>query len=347
MKIVYSEAHALHGERSELMFGGMVPAFETPERATLILAELESRKLGPVLPPAVQSLDVAHAIHAPRYIAFLAEAWALWEAEGRTAPCMPSVWTAPGMANATRMDSEPQTIDGKLGFFSFDTSSAILPGTWRAVKAAYDVALTAADLVASGDRAAFALCRPPGHHAGSTFMGGYCFINNAAAAAQLLRNRGAGRVAILDVDYHHGNGTQEIFYARHDVLVANIHADPRFDYPHFIGFADETGAGEGDGYNLNLPLPLGTTWYGYRPALGHALARIAQFGPDTVVVSLGVDTYKDDPISGFKLDTPDYPALGRLIAGLGKPTLFVMEGGYATAAIGVNVAGVLEGFAQR
>ncbi len=208
------------------------------------------------------------------------------------------------------------------------------------------MALTAAGLVHGGERAAFALCRPPGHHAMSRFAGGYCYINNAAVAAEWLRGAGAGRVAILDVDYHHGNGTQEIFYRRGDVLVVNVHADPRVEYPYFLGHADERGEGDGRGFNLNLPLPHGTTFAEWAAALDVACEAVAAFAPDRLVVSLGVDTFFEDPISQFRLSSGDYPAIGRRIGALGLPTLFVMEGGYAVEAIGVNAVGVLTGFEQ-
>jgi acetoin utilization deacetylase AcuC-like enzyme len=198
--------------------------------------------------------------------------------------------------------------------------------------------------VLAGQRAAFALTRPPGHHATRACYGGYCFFNNAAIAAQALRDGGAARVCVLDVDYHHGNGTQEIFYDRGDVMVVSLHSDPVQEYPYFCGYADETGAGDGDGANLNVPLPWGTDAAHYAEALDAALRRIASFGTDALVVSLGVDTYKGDPISRFLLDSGDFLDIGRRIAGLKKPTLFVMEGGYAVEAIGVNLVNVLQGF---
>jgi acetoin utilization deacetylase AcuC-like enzyme len=175
-------------------------------------------------------------------------------------------------------------------------------------------------------------------------MGGYCYLNNAAAAAALLLSSGAKRVAILDVDYHHGNGTQDIFYGRSDVLVVNIHADPRHEYPYFSGFADERGRGAGEGFNVNIPLPPGTGIQQYLEALNAACDRVTAFAPDAIIVSLGVDTYIKDPIGTFKLRTEDYPSIGKRIAGLGRPTLFVLEGGYAVPDIGPNVAGVLQGF---
>jgi len=240
----------------------------------------------------------------------------------------------------------PTNIDGQLSHYSFDAGTPITAGTWTAITASANVALTGQALVASGDPVAFALCRPPGHHAGSDFYGGYCFLNNAAIAAQAFRDAGAGKVAVLDVDYHHGNGTQEIFYRRGDVLFASIHADPRQEYPFFLGHADETGEGAGGGCTLNLPLPWGSGWRDYRPALDQALAAIRRFGADALVVSLGVDTFEHDPISQFKLVHDDYARMGEMIAGAGLPTLFVMEGGYAVEAIGINVANTLEGFVQ-
>jgi acetoin utilization deacetylase AcuC-like enzyme len=206
------------------------------------------------------------------------------------------------------------------------------------------VAITAQRLVAQGAPSAFALCRPPGHHAGSDFYGGYCFFNNAAIAAQAFIDNGARRVAVLDVDFHHGNGTQEIFYRRNDVLFCSLHGHPEDEYPYFSGYEDETGEGAGDGFNANFPLRPGTAWAQYRPALAAALKRIDAYGADALVISLGVDTYENDPISSFKLKCEDYLRLGEMIAGAGRPTLFVMEGGYAVEEIGINTVNVLTGF---
>ena len=179
------------------------------------------------------------------------------------------------------------------------------------------------------------------------FMGGYCYINNAAVAAQWFRDQGAKRVAILDVDYHHGNGTQEIFYARDDVQVINLHGDPMTEYPFFLGHADERGAGAGEGFNLNYPMPSGTAFDKWSEALEDGCQKLAAYAPDVVVVSLGVDTFEKDPISQFKLNSADYPKIGARIARLGLPTLFVMEGGYAVDEIGINAVGVLTGFEGR
>ena len=223
--------------------GPALPSFELPSRAEYIVARVRERSLGEVLPPVEHDLSTASKVHDPAFLAFLPTAWERWLAEGNTGPALPSSWPAKGL----RRDLVPTSATGLLGHYSIDASASFVEGTWAAAKAAHDCALTAAGLVAGGERAAFALCRPPGHHAGADFMGGYCFINNAAVAAQSFLEGGANRVAILDVDYHHGNGTQQIFYERSDVMVVNLHADPREEYPYFLGAAEETGAGAGLG----------------------------------------------------------------------------------------------------
>jgi acetoin utilization deacetylase AcuC-like enzyme len=207
-----------------------------------------------------------------------------------------------------------------------------------------NVALTGQAELAKGARGVFSLCRPPGHHAAADYMGGYCYLNNAAIAAQAMLDQGASRVAILDVDYHHGNGTQDIFYDRADVLFTSIHGDPRFEYPFFLGYADEKGEGVGRGFNFNYPLAAGSDWSAWGLALAAACRQIAAYAPDALIVSLGVDTFKEDPISQFKLDSPDYLRMGEVIGALGLQTLFVMEGGYAVEEIGINAINVLQGF---
>lgn len=239
---------------------------------------------------------------------------------------------------------EPRDIDGRLGQYAFSAETSITADTWDAARLAVDVALTARDRIAAGARSAFALCRPPGHHAAADLFGGYCFFNNAAVAAQAFLDDGAARVAVLDVDFHHGNGTQSIFEEREDVLVVSLHGDPQYAFPHFLGYADETGHGSGEGFTFNLPLPEGTAYDVWGQALEHACDRILAHGPDALVISLGVDTFKDDPISFFRLESEDYLRLGDRLRRLGLPSLFVMEGGYAVEAIGINTANVLTGF---
>jgi len=340
MKTVYSERHKGHSGNAELVAGAIVPAFEMPSRAEFILSRLAEVKLGPVQAPDEHDLSTAAKVHDRAYLDFLPTIYARWKAEGRDGTALPFTWPTRGL----RGDVVPEFIDGALGFYSFDGGCGIVEGSWDAIKSSHDVALTAAGLVSGGERAAFALCRPPGHHSGHNFMAGYCYINNAAVAAQWFLDHGASRVSILDVDYHHGNGTQEIFYARADVQVINLHADPMQEYPYFLGHADEKGAGAGEGFNLNYPMRWGTSWENWNQALEDGCAKLRDYAPDVVIVSLGVDTYEKDPISRFKLKTGDFPKIGARIAKLGLPTLFVMEGGYAVAEIGVNAVGVLTGF---
>ena len=218
-----------------------------------------------------------------------------------------------------------------------------MKGTWTAARAAANVALSAADTIRAGERSAFALTRPPGHHAAGDVFGGFCYLNNIAIAAQYLADAGM-RPAILDVDYHHGNGTQTIFYNRDDVLFCSIHADPNYAFPHFLGFADENGAGAGEDNNLNLPLPMGTEWTHYSAALATAREKIEAFGPDVLLISLGLDTFIDDPIARFRIRSEDYLRLGEAIAAFKLPTLFVFEGGYNVEKLGLNTVNVLEGF---
>jgi acetoin utilization deacetylase AcuC-like enzyme len=340
MRTFHSPRHAGHAGHVELVAGAIVPGFEAPSRAEMIRARIGEVGLGPVSPPDAHPLDLARRVHDPAYVDFLARAWDLWRNAGHDGPALPFCWPVPGL----RRDVPPTDIEGLLGFHSFDGGAPFVAGTWEAVRAAHDCALSAASLVAAGEAAAFALCRPPGHHAHRDLAGGYCYLNNAALAAERLREAGHERVAILDIDYHAGNGTQAIFEARGDVFYASIHADPRVEFPFFLGHADERGTGNGEGATLNIPLPHGTEWPAWQAALGRACDAVAAFGPGALVVSLGTDTFHADPISRFRLDTPHYPRIGARIAALGLPTVFVMEGGYAIDAIGLNAVGVLEGF---
>ena len=339
MKTVYSPRHYGHSGNTELVAGAIVPAFEMPSRAEFILSRLNEVGLGPVLAPDEHDLSTAAKVHDKSYLDFLPTIYPRWTAEGRDGTALPFTWPTRGL----RGDRPPEHIDGQLGFYSFDGGCGFVEGTWDAIRSSHDVALTAAGLVNGGERSAFALCRPPGHHSGRNFMGGYCYINNAAVAQWSL-DQGAARVAILDVDYHHGNGTQEIFYRRADVQVINLHADPMQEYPYFLGHADETGADAGEGFNINYPMRWGTGWESWSEALEDGCRKLTAYAPDIVVVSLGVDTFEKDPISKFKLKTGDFPKIGARIARLGLPTLFVMEGGYAVADIGINAVGVLTGF---
>jgi acetoin utilization deacetylase AcuC-like enzyme len=342
MLTVYSSDHRLH-HGVELKDGAISASFEKPERAETVLARVKAVGLGDVIAPNSYDRSDYIGAHSERYVEFLATAWSEWTATGRTCQALPLVWPIRGLPSIDL----PQFIDGKLGFFSMDAGSPINAGTWNAVCSSANSALTGVDRLSSGARAAFALCRPPGHHAGREYMGGYCYLNNAAIAAQRSLEQGAKRVAVLDIDFHHGNGTQEIFYARSDVLYVSIHGDPAVCYPYFSGHADERGIGPGEGFNLNLPLPKGTGMAEFEAALFDASATIARYKADVLIVSLGVDTFEGDPISHFRLHTPDYLRIGEMIEGFGVPTLFVMEGGYMVDEIGLNAVNVLLGFEGR
>ncbi|MGO9993376.1 MAG: histone deacetylase family protein [Steroidobacteraceae bacterium] len=340
MITVYSEKHLLRNPRTELYGGELVAPHECAQRAEFVLDRVKATGLGDIIAPSQFGLEPVVRVHDADFVEFLSSAWTEWVAAGNRGEAIPDCWPARRMAVR-----RPNSITGKLGYYAMAAETSISAGSWEAACASADVALTAAARLATGERGAFALCRPPGHHAARDLYGGYCFLNNAAIAAQYLRDHGSERVAILDVDFHHGNGTQDIFYARSDVLYCSIHGDPLDAFPYFAGYAEEIGSGEGTGYNLNLPLPRGTDFRIWRAALETALARIVKFAPAALVVSLGVDTFENDPISFFKLKTDDFTRYGRLIGALGLPTLFVLEGGYAVAEIGVNAVNVLQEFA--
>lgn len=339
MITIYNEDHRLQSGRAELIGGELVPCYEKPERAEIVLTRIREVGLGDVAPPNRFGRKPLLRVHDENFLEFLETAWPSWVETHGEKDALPMNW-----AVRTFRQKVPRAIDGRLGYYCLDAATPITRGTWAAATAAADTALTAASLVASGARSAFALTRPPGHHAASDLYGGYCFLNNTAIAAQSLVDGGAERVAILDIDYHHGNGTQSIFYARGDVLFVSIHGDPLQEFPYFLGYADEMGEGEGEGTNVNLPLPWGTESSVWLEALSEGARRIAAFAPDALVISLGLDTYKEDPISHFLLESEDYLEIGRRIARLGLRTVFVLEGGYAIAALGVNAVNVLAGF---
>ncbi len=339
----YNHLHAQHQGKVEMFRGALVPCFEVPARADHVLAELQRRQLGTVQNPHTFDNSALSTIHSPRYLNFLATAWDQWVAldpAHADKDILPSVWPT----RTFRTDVEPDNFAAKVGLYSYDAGSPFTSGTWVAARAGAHCALSAAQQIIRGDRAAFALSRPPGHHAGMDFFGGYCSLNSAALAAQHLRSAGFKKVAVLDVDYHHGNGTQAIFYDRPDVFFASIHGDPRTEYPFYLGHADECGVGAGLGANLNLPLPRGTDYAVWSQALETALVAITRFGADALVVSLGMDTFEGDPISGFQLKSDDYLRMGERLALLALPTVLVFEGGYAVEAVGCNAANVLQAF---
>ncbi len=339
MLTVYSDKHKLRDANTELHGGELVRPFERPSRMTHITNRIKQVDLGEIQKPQEYGIEPILRIHDTAYLDFLKTAWEEWNMAGFKGEAIATSWPARRMAQKV-----PVHIEGRLGYYSMAAETAISPGTWEAAFACAQVALTAAHRICNGDSTVFALCRPPGHHAAKDMYGGYCFLNNAAIAAQSLLDRGHRRVAVLDVDFHHGNGSQDIFYDRNDVLFASLHGAPEHAFPHFLGYAGETGAGAGAGFNHNYPMNPGTGFGEWRKCLHHALARISDFSADSVVVSLGVDTFENDPISFFKLKSNDFFTYGKDLAQLHIPTLFVMEGGYDIKDIGVNVVNVLQGF---
>lgn len=338
MRVLGNPDQAEHCPEFEFFRGRKVPCFEMPARAEFVQRALTDAGFR-IEAPQVFGDEALYAVHSRRYVEFLRGAWDEWLDTGNEGDAFASVWPIRGM----RTDHTPQNFAARLGMFSFDTGSPLCAGTWRAARTGADCALTAAGWLAGGESSAFVLTRPPGHHAGAECFGGYCFLNNAAIAAQALRDGGAARVAILDVDFHHGNGTQEIFYHRGDVFYASIHGDPATEYPFFLGYADEVGEGAGHACNLNLPLAAGTPVEDWFAALEVALQRIGAFGAEALVVSLGLDAAEIDPISKFRLQTADFRRLGQRLRACGLPVLFVLEGGYAVEAIGTNALAVVQG----
>jgi acetoin utilization deacetylase AcuC-like enzyme len=348
---IYSAEHTRHDPPFEFLDGALVPVFESPARAAIIHTAIERAEFGPIISP--RSFDSQHirAVHSDDYLDYLEHIYERWVAfGGAPASVMPGTLAVRWMS---RRCDHPVAAPG---FYCFDMSAPIVAGTFAAARAAADIALTGAALLLEGQRTAYALCRPPGHHAGRDMYGGYCYLNNAAIAAQYLGDGRAShppspiphpprRIAILDIDYHHGNGTQQIFYERGDVLFVSIHADPARQYPYFAGYADERGAGDGLGANLNIPLEAEVSDERYLAALDEALAAVRAFDPRFLVVSAGFDTFGGDPIADFALSSAAYPRIGQRIAGLGLPTLIIQEGGYAVEALGENVVGFLRSFA--
>ena len=339
MKTVYTKKHILRNSKTELFGGELVKPFERPERMEYILNEIKTRKLGPILDPVNFNMDIIYKIHDKKYVDFLNNAWNEWVALGFKGEAIPTVYPSRSMNS----DVVPTFIEGKLGYYCLANETSISEGTVEAAYESVKVALTAADML-DEEKSVFALCRPPGHHASKDQYGGYCFFNNVAIAAEKLKEKGAKRIFILDIDFHHGNGTQAIFYDRSDVFFVSLHGDPKDAFPHFLGHADEKGSGEGLGYNCNYPMPPGTPYDVWTKSLDDSISKIQNFSPDALIVSLGVDTYEKDPISFFKLKSDDFFDVGRKIASINLPTLFVMEGGYAIKEIGVNTVNTLKGF---
>jgi acetoin utilization deacetylase AcuC-like enzyme len=337
MKCVFDEAQNAHAPARYMLFGNIAECPESPERIVRLLEGAAQAGLARV-PPRAFGHDRLGAVHSARYLDFLEHGHAQWRAVAGAHPEM-----MPSIRPLESPSAYPEGILGRAGWHVQDFSAPITADTWGSVRASAMTGLTASALVLEGERAAYALCRPPGHHAYAERAGGFCYLNNAALAAEALRSKHA-KVAVLDIDVHHGNGTQSIFYQRADVLTLSIHGDPRNYYPHFYGYADQRGSGAGEGFNLNLPVPVKSGDAVWQQALDAALARIADFAPGALVLALGLDAHEADPLAGGAVTTSGFGKMAAMIAGLRLPTVIVQEGGYLTPYLGDNLAAFLTGF---
>jgi acetoin utilization deacetylase AcuC-like enzyme len=345
---VWSDGYFAHDANWLVWAGVRLPGDEEADRAEILRSELERAEVT-MIPAEEHDRSLIESVHEPAMLDYLEHAHEQWvEAGYPTDPgsdrVVPYAFAHPA-AFAAYPPRHPKSRAAMAGVYCMDTATTIGPGTYRGARAAADGALTAAALVIGGETAAYAPVRPPGHHAGTSYFGGSCYLNNVAIAAQWLSGEQGQRVAIIDIDAHHGNGTQQIFYERGDVLYSSIHVDPAEGwYPHWCGFAEETGTGEGSGANLNLPLAPGSGDAVFLGALDRSCELVGVFAPDTVVVSLGVDAGASDPESPLRVTNPGFASAGRRIASLGLPTVLVQEGGYDLSALGPDVMAVLSAF---
>lgn len=340
MKAFFAEEQKRHDPKGFLSSGAPKPNPEQPARADRLLAGARAAGCEIVRPKDFGQGPIA-AVHTPEYLEFLENIFERWQRiEGASAEVVPNIHPL------GRDSGYPASAVGQAGYHMADTSCPISAETWGSARWSAWSAVAAAEAVSAGALAAYALCRPPGHHAFADVAGGFCYFNNSAIAAQRLRKT-AARVAILDVDLHHGNGTQGIFYARGDVLTVSIHADPVRFYPFFWGHADERGEGQGLGYNLNLPLPRKTGDEGFLEALDAGITRVRAFAPEALVVALGLDAFEGDPFGGLSVTTPGFARIGAAIATLKLPTVIVQEGGYLCDALADNLTSFLIGFGGK
>jgi acetoin utilization deacetylase AcuC-like enzyme len=348
MPVVWSARHRGHAPHGGYWLGIREPGDEEPERGEL-LREGMAAAGGRIVEPPDLGLEPILAVHDAAFVDFMSRAYPAWVAEGHLEdPGQPQVtpylFANAGFA-ARYAGRRPATIRAELGLYAVDTMTLLSEGTFDAACAAVHASVHAADLVATGARAAYAAVRPPGHHAGPAFFGGSCYFNNAAAAAQRLIERGLGRVGIVDIDAHQGNGTQEIFWDRADVLYTSVHVDPGDgSFPHIVGYADERGGGDGEGWNLNVPIPARSSSEVWLQALDRMLARVREHGSEAVVVSLGVDAATHDDASPLRISREGFAEAGSRIAGLDLPTVFVQEGGYDLSRLVDLVLAVLLAF---
>ena len=366
MRVFFNARHDAHDVKSEFYHGHMIPPLDDPRRMGIIRDALAHKISARLVDPSDHGMAPICEVHETGYLQFLAHAWQDWQQAGYDGDALPAIWPARGtgegdtnrdqpynnnMDAALPVDEAAQSLASshilrKLGHYAYAIDTPIGEGSWHAAYWGAQTALSAAEAVLQDGEASFCLSRPAGHHAHAACYGGYCLLNNAAIAAQHLRAKGVGRVAILDIDQDHGDGTQQIFYHRADVLTVSIHASPDHHFPFFTGYSNEEGAGPGLGFNLNLPLAEHAGIAGFDAAMAQARAKITAFEADMLIVSLGVNGHEIEPFGRLGLTTADYEKIGAQIAQIGHRTLFVMEGGYAHDVIGENVAAVLSGYLE-
>lgn len=348
VSVITSDAHRSHDPEFDIYCGSLVGRFEVPARVDRIREALVDGAFA-TASPTEHGLAPVLRVHNPDLVEYLSTAWKQYTAVvADPQVVVAETFIHPGLVEGMPVGRSPVANGyGRMGWFAFDTSSPLGEGSWPAALASVDIALSGVDRVLAGERVVYSLCRPPGHHATRSAYGGFCLLNNAAIAAQALLDSGASRVTILDVDAHHGNGTQQIFYQRADVQFVSIHMDPEWNYPWFVGRAHERGDGRGAGTNLNLPLPAGTTGDHYLTDLTTGIDALNAFDPDYVIVSLGVDPAAGDPTGGLSLTTEDFTGVGRLIGTIDRPLLIVQEGGYQLHRVGADVRAVLDGVCAK
>jgi acetoin utilization deacetylase AcuC-like enzyme len=342
--VVATERHRGHAPLAEIESSGLQAPFEHPGRADAILATVSGDRRFDVVEPDRATTAPIEAVHEPGLVRFLETAWSDYQRRHPgTHDVVPDVFSMSGLRRGMGEFPPPSNVDAALGRWCFETTTPLTEGTYDAARSAVDVALFATTALLGGSRTAYGLCRPPGHHAPSGMYGGYCFFNNAAIAAHHVAHTTGTKVTVLDVDFHHGNGTQQIFYERDDVQYVSLHGDPARVYPYVSGYADEVGSGVGRGTTLNIALAAGTGDDAYIDELSRACSAIEKFGPSLLVVSLGLDAYFNDPISDLSITTDGFHRQGALVAELALPTMVLQEGGYDVDALGDNARAWLLG----
>ena len=337
MKVVFADEQLKHDPQTFFSSGAQVPHPEKPARAERLLQGALDAGLERQLPGEL-GLDYALDLHSERYLNYLQNIHPRWlRIEGG------SEETVPGIHPDPRSGGYPASATGQAGVHQMDLSCPISGDTWTSVLWSANTAAQAAHNVLAGEMASYALCRPPGHHATRDYAAGFCYLGNSAIAASALRERYA-RIAVVDVDVHHGNGTQDLFYDRSDVFTLSLHADPERFYPFHWGYADERGTGDGEGCNLNIPLPRGTGDDDYLVALDGSLTSLTEFRPEALIIALGLDAFEGDPFQGFAITTAGFGRIASLLGELSLPTVMVQEGGYLSDDLGRNLTAFLEGF---